>query len=333
MREESLAKAREIVSTSLVWDNHACMPLRPDDDRFLPELQLVRRSGVDVISLNVGFGPQGPDEHLAMLDSFTTWLRERPAEYLLIHSAADIEAARNSGRLGVFFDVEGMFPLDGGRLDLVETFRSKGVGWMLVAYNRNNQSGGGCADDDCGLTDYGRAVIEEMNRVGMIICCSHTGHRTAMQVLEAAAGPVIFSHSNALALCDHYRNIPDALIRACAQTGGVVGINGLGTFLGQNDASAGRVAEHIDHAVQLVGADHVGIGLDYVFDKKELEDFLATMSETFPDDHSFKQPINMLHPQYIVEIVASLIERGYQLTDLRKILSANWLRVAQQVWK
>jgi membrane dipeptidase len=332
VRDENLAKARDIVATALVWDNHACMPLRPDDHSFLPQLKAIHDAGVDVISLNVGFGPQPPEKHLAMLDSFTAWLGEHPDDYMLIRTAADVDIARRSDRLGILFDVEGMFPLNNRRIDLVESFRRKGVGWMLVAYNRNNESGGGCADDDTGLTAYGRDVIAEMNRVGMIVCCSHTGHRTAMQVMEVADGPVIFSHSNALALWDHYRNIPDTLIKACAQTGGVIGINGLGTFLGHNDASAQRVAEHIDHVAQLVGTDHVGIGLDYVFDKKELEDFLLTMSDTFPDDDSFRQPINMFHPKFMGEIVASLLARGYNAEDLHKILGRNWLRVAEQVW-
>jgi membrane dipeptidase len=332
MHEESLAMARDIIASSLVWDNHACMPLRPDDHSFLPQLRAVRESGVDVISLNAGFGPQSAKEHLAMLDGFATWFAERPDDYLLIRSAADVDTARNSRRLGVFFDVEGMVPLDGGRIDLIETFRSKGVGWMLVAYNRNNDAGGGCADDDSGLTAFGRDVIAEMRRVGMIVCCSHTGHRTAMQVMEAADGPVIFSHSNALALWEHYRNIPDALIKACAETGGVTGVNGLSNFLGNNDASPARVAEHIDHMVQLVGPKHVGIGLDYVFDRKELEDFLASMAETFPDDTTLREPIDFVSPTQITQIAAQLIRRGYAGEDLKDILGGNWLRVAKAVW-
>lgn len=331
--QERLRAARDIIASTLVWDNHACMPLRPADHSFLAQLEDVHASGVDLVSLNVGFGPQGPDEHLAMLRSFTDWIAANPQRYQLVRTTADIEAARRAGRLGIFFDVEGMAPLDGGRIDLVETFRDQGVGWMLIAYNRNNDAGGGCADEDGGLTAYGRAVLAEMKRVGMMVCCSHTGHRTAMEVMAEYDGPVIFSHSNASALNNHYRNIPDALIKACAQTGGVIGINGLGVFLGENDASPGRVAAHIDHVAQLVGPDHVAIALDYVFDRQEFIDFLATMSETFPDDASWKQPLTMLHPRRIDQVVACLLERGYEKDDLAKILGGNWLRVAGQVWR
>lgn len=333
MAEAVASAARAIVENELVWDNHACMPLRPGDASFLPELDAVRAAGVDMISLNIGCGTMEPEAHLAMMAAFTAWIEARSDRFRLVRSLADIEGAQAARQLGIQFDVEGMAPLDGGRIDLVEQLRLGGVGWMLVAYNRNNDAGGGCADEDRGLTGYGRAILAEMKRVGMIVCCSHTGHRTARDVLEAADNPVIFSHSNALAVADHYRNIPDELIRACAATGGVIGINGLGTFLGENDASAARVARHIDHVVQLVGPGHAGLGLDYVFDRQELADFLRTMRQTFPDDESYRQPITMLPPTRIVEIVQALLDWGYPRDAITAILGENWRRVAAKVWK
>lgn len=333
MAEAVASAARAIVEDALVWDNHACMPLRPGDASFLPELDAVRAAGVDVISLNIGCGTMEAEAHLAMMAAFTAWIEARSDRFRLVRSLADIEGAQAAGQLGIQFDVEGMAPLDGGRIDLVEQLRLGGVGWMLVAYNRNNDAGGGCADEDRGLTGYGRAILAEMKRVGMIVCCSHTGHRTARDVFEVADNPVIFSHSNALAIADHYRNIPDELIRACAATGGVIGINGLGTFLGENDASAARVARHIDHVVQLVGPAHAGLGLDYVFDRQELADFLRTMRQTYPDDESYRQPITMLPPTRIVEIVQALLDWGYPRDAITAILGENWRRVAAKVWK
>ncbi|WP_397414034.1 dipeptidase [Phenylobacterium sp.] len=332
--EESLAKARTIVRESLVWDNHSCMPLRPEDTSFLPELAGVRAAGTDVISLNIGFGPQSPDEHEAMLASFSAWVGARDDQFQLVRTLDDVDAAKASGRLGVMFDVEGMYPLNGGRIDLVETFRRGGVGWMLIAYNNANDAGGGCVDPDQGLTGYGREVLAEMKRVGMMVCCSHTGHRTAMEVMESADNPVIFSHSNASALFAHYRNIPDEMILACAETGGVVGVNGLGHFLSADGrAMPEHVAAHIDHIAERVGADHVAIGLDYVFDRQELIDFLAKMRATFPDDGAFQGELDMLHPTRIDEVTACLVEKGYTRADLEKILGGNWRRVAAAVWR
>jgi membrane dipeptidase len=134
---------------------------------------------------------------------------------------------------------------------------------MLFAYNRNNAAGSGCHDEDTGLTDFGRRVIDEMNRVGMVVDCSHSGFKTTMAAMERSTAPVVFSHSNAKALVDHGRNITDAQIKACAETGGVVGINGVNLFLGEDEASPAAVARHAAHVAELTGWEHVGLSLDF----------------------------------------------------------------------
>jgi membrane dipeptidase len=332
--EGLLDRARRLIQTSLVWDNHSCMPLRPGDDGHLPQIDRVRDSGVDVVSLNVGFGPQSLDSHLRMLASFRRWFAARSDRYALIRSVADIEGASAAGKLAVFFDIEGMGPLNDGDDGLVALLYDLGVRWMSIAYNRTNAVGGGCyEDDDPGLSAYGRKVLSEMNRVGMAVCCSHTGHRTARDVLANAEHPVIFSHSNPAAVHQHKRNIPDDLIVACAQTGGVVGINGIGVFLGDNDDRPETLVRHIDYVAQLVGPDYVGIGLDYVFDKDELLEYLHTMRSTFPDDPSYRREPKMVEPEALLEIVAGLCGLGYSDDDIKKILGGNWRRVAERVWK
>jgi len=333
-----MQQARALVKGTLVWDNHACMPLRPGDESFLDQLQRVHAAGVDVVSLNVGFGPQLLQDHLRMLASFRCWLAARSDRYVLAHSLADIEEARRDGKLAVFFDIEGMGPLDGGDHGLVQLFRELGVGWMLIAYNRNNAAGGGCLDEDSGLTDHGRRVLAEMKRVGMMVCCSHTGHRTVREVMEAADNPVIFSHSNSSAVHAHPRNIPDDLIRLCAATGGVVGINGLGDFLGSAATGAEwdpveDLVRHIDHVVHLVGPEHVGLGLDYVFDLQELEDYLKNMKATFGGDQPMTISNRFAPPETFLPLTARLLQMGYGAADVQKILGGNWYRVAQQVWK
>jgi len=134
---------------------------------------------------------------------------------------AEIDAARAAGKAAVSFDIEGMNALN-GRADLVQTYYELGVRHMLFAYNRNNLAGAGCHDEDVGLTDFGREVIDEMNRVGMVVDCSHSGYTTTMEAMQRSSAPVIFSHSNALALADHGRNIRDEQMRCCAAGGGVM---------------------------------------------------------------------------------------------------------------
>jgi len=205
---------------------------------------------------------------------------------------------------------------------------------MLVAYNLNNRAGGGCLDDDPGLSDFGGAMIDEMNRIGMIVCCSHTGERTALEAIERSALPTIFSHSNARAVWEHPRNIRDHVIRACAEKGGVVGINGIGHFLGSGIDLAEAFARHVDYVARLAGVDHVAIGLDYVFDTQELLEYLRSKPELFGKDaRSAETGFASVAPEALRDVVAILSKIGYSDGDLEKILGLNLLRVARAVWK
>lgn len=324
--------ARQLIDATPVWDHHACMPLRPLDPSFLPQLARHKAAGFDAVTLNVGFGEQGPEAHLRMLAALRHWLLARPDEYLLLLQADDVERARATNRLAVGFDIEGTNAI-GDQLSLVQLYHDLGVRWMLMAYNVPNRVGGGCQADDGGLTPFGHAVLAEMERVGMQVCVSHTGHRTVRDVFAAATRPVIFSHSNCAALHPHPRNIPDELIRACAATGGVVGINGVGIFLGRNDISSQTYARHVDHVVQLVGPAHVSIALDYVFDASELEEHLAQMKATFPPGLGYELGARFVPPEQIEEIVATLQGWGYRDEDLKALLGGNLLRLARTVWK
>ena len=267
-----------------------------------------------------------------MIAALRHWLLARPHEYLLLLEADDIERARATGRLAVGFDIEGANAV-GDQLSLIQMYHDLGVRWMLMAYNNSNRVGGGCQDEDGGLTPFGRAVVAEMERVGMQVCVSHTGHRTVREVFDVATQPVIFSHSNCAALHPHPRNISDDLIRACAATGGLVGINGVGIFLGLNDISSQTYARHVDHVVQLVGPAHVSIALDYVFDTRELEEHVEKMKATFPPGLGYELGARFVPPEQLEEIVATLQGWGYSDADLAALLGGNLLRLARQVWK
>jgi membrane dipeptidase len=326
-------KAAALLRRSIVWDNHGCMPVaRPHDTSFLPQLQRYRAAGMTAVMLNVGFGDMGIEEHVRTLASLRHWIRSRPEDYILLSTADDVEQAHASGRLAVGFDIEGANAV-ADQPSLVSLYYDLGVRWMLLAYNNNNRVGGGCQDDDTGLTAFGREVIAEMERVGMQVCCSHTGHRTVRDVFDVATRPVIFSHSNPSSVHPHPRNIPDDLIRACAATGGVVGINGIGSFLGQNDNSSETFARHVDHVAQLVGPEHVALGLDYVFDTQELDDYLEKMGHTFPAELGYKRGMRMVAPEQLTTIVETLQNWGYGDADLRAVLGGNLMRLARAVWR
>lgn len=327
-----MTTAADVLASNLVWDNHACMLLRPHDQSFLPQLERWKRIGADVVFLNVGFGEMGIEEHIRVIANFRNWLKMHSDEYVIIDTADDIDLARTTGRLAVGFDIEGSNAID-DQTSLIQLYYDLGVRWMLMAYNRNNRVGGGCQDDDPGLTAFGREVIDEMARVGMMVCCSHTGYKTTMDVMEYASKPVILSHSNPRALRDHPRNVPDDVMRACARTGGVVGLNGIGIFLGDNDNSTDAFVRHVDYVIQLLGPEHVALGIDYVVDQKELEEFIVKMGATFPPGLGYEAGVRMIPPEQLPEIVERLLRMGYGENDLRGLLGANLLRVAKAVWK
>jgi membrane dipeptidase len=310
------------------------MPLRPLDEAFLPELELYRKSGVNVAMINIGFGDQGIEAHVRMLAHFRHWIAAHSDSYLLIERVEDIEEARQTGRLAIGFDIEGANAID-DQISLIALYYDLGVRWMLMAYNRNNRVGGGCQDDDNGLTEFGRETLDEMARVGMLACCSHTGYRTTRDVLEYSSNPVIFSHSNPRAQHDHPRNVPDDLISMCAAGGGVMCLSGIGIFLGKNDNSTETYFRHMDHAVQLVGPDHVGIGLDYVFDMEELNSYITKMNGSFPPGlgYEFGGGIRCVSPAQIEALIELQLKAGYAEADIRKILGQNMVRLARQVWK
>jgi membrane dipeptidase len=313
------------------------MPLRSGDIAFLPQLERVRGSGISVISLNVSFDILDPHEAFLMLATFRHWIRQNSDKYVLAESVADVVAAKASGKLAVIFDIEGGNAV-AAHPGLVEIFYRLGVRWMLLAYNKSNKLGGGCMEEDEGLTCYGREIIDEMEKVGMILCCSHMGHRTALEAIDYSKAPVIFSHSNPSRVHQHTRNISDDLLKACARSGGVVNINGVGIFLGSGasgsgDGSTETLLRHIDYVAQLVGARHVGLGLDYIFDMAELEEYLANHPEVFPAGLQDTDGYAQVEPERFPEIAEGLLRLGYSDADVQGIMGENNLRVATAVWK
>jgi membrane dipeptidase len=327
----------QLLRTGIVWDNHACMPLRPGGSSFMPQLDRVRQAGVNVISLNVSYDVMDPRDAFVTLAGFRHWILEHSEHYVLVDTVADIHRAKSRGRLAVMFDIEGGNAV-AAHPGLVEIFYRLGVRWMLFAYNRNNKLGGGCMDEDTGLTDYGRQIIDEMERVGMVLCCTHVGHRTAREAMEYSRRPVIFSHSNPSGVYQHVRNIPDDLMKACARSGGVVNINGVGLFLGagsdgRGDSSTETVLRHIDYAAQLIGPQHVGLGLDYVFDVAEMEEHVRLNPGKYPAELSRPGGYVQVEPERFPVIAEGLLRMGYREVDVRGIMGENNLRVAAEVWR
>lgn len=333
MPDNPHATAKRLFQEHVVWDDHA--GFGPDPSVDLSKLQIWKDAGVDYLSIDVGYDVMDWRMTVKSLAAFRRWILAADG-YRLVTSVEEVRQAKKAGDLAVTFDLEGMNCLDGS-LDMVELYHALGVRQMLFAYNKNNLAGGGCHNGNEGLSEFGRAVIGEMNRLGMIVDLSHCSHRTTMEAMELSSAPCIFSHSNSRELWDHERNIRDDQVKACAATGGVVGIVGIGIFLGDNDISTATMADHIDHYVNLVGPSHVGIGLDYAFESEGGDEGLGSVLESAPDywpKSQYDYPsVDCAHPRQIFELTEELLRRQYKEDDVVAILGGNFMRVAEAVWK
>jgi len=332
-----MTEIRTIFERGLVWDDHCGFSLQPGS-ALEPLLRPWRDAGVGYLSINIYYDPQpwtNAVENIAILR------RRLPDEvpYCQVVSTVDeIDLVRARGGMAVTFDIEGMNALD-GRLELVQLYYALGVRHMLFAYNRNNPAGSGCHDEDTGLTDFGRQVIDEMNRVGMVVDCSHSGFKTTMAAMERSTRPVVFSHSNARALVDHGRNISDEQIVACAETGGVVGVSGVNLFLGEEQATPAAVARHAAHVADLTGPQHVGISLDYDPDVDAAQGaqahsaiMLDRNAYYWPAGCGYERPAQCLDVRRLPEVADELVKLGFDSGEITAVLGGNFHRIAEQVW-
>ncbi|NJQ15408.1 dipeptidase [Streptomyces bohaiensis] len=314
----------------LLWEQHCCLPL--EHNAPIGELARYRRRGGSYTSVNVGYAPHSGE----FVDELLAAWRERIAadgRFRLVAGLADVDAAVAADEIAVAFDLEDSGPLE-GRLDRVRHFYDLGVRTLLPSYNNRNAAGGGCMDEvDEGLTAYGRELVREMNAVGMVVDGSHCGGRTGLDLSEATERPMVYSHSCMRGLWDHPRNITDDQARACAATGGVVGITGVGIFLGENDASLDALVRHIDYAVELVGPEHVGVSTDYPFDHDDFNALLAETPELFPECYTRWGPIAFMPPEELLTLEDALLARGYPDEAVTGIMGGNFYRVAEQVWE
>jgi membrane dipeptidase len=316
-----------------VWEAHA--GIFPAPGPGWEAVAAYRDAGFGHVSLNVGFDLLDRDHALATARDWSARIA-RSGWAARAGTLAEVEAARAAGRLSVAFDIEGANAL-GGDAGMVAEFHALGVRQMLLAYNRNTAAAGGCHDDDQGLTAFGRSVVAAMNRAGMIVDGAHAGERSLFDLLGVSQTPVVVSHAGCAALHPHGRNLRDAAIRAIAAQGGVVGICGIGLFLGGRPDAA-RIAGHIDHAAQLVGARHVALGLDWFPDAPvpggaDVAATLAAHPEFWPRAEGYGAgPIEVAAPALLPGIIAALGARGWDGPALAALLRDNMVRIARTVW-
>lgn len=247
----------------------------------------------------------------------------------IILNADDIPSAPSLDTHYFLLSFEGGKPLE-GRMEHLRNFYHLGLRAMQITWNLRNDLADGIKEEETrgGLTRFGVSVVKEMNRLGMLIDLAHISRAGYFHVLDVADGPVCCSHSNCRKLNLHPRTIDDEQIKALAQTGGVIGINAISTQVAEKNATLDKLVDHISYMADLVGTEHVGLGLDFVKNDGALH----------PDDELFNSGENKLLPELeneedLLNLTDRLLKRGFQEIEITKILGGNFLRVLKQVLK
>lgn len=306
----------------IIWDAHSCVPLSRKTD--LSCLIEHHQAGVNVLSMNVGMDMNPLSQVIELIAIFRRQI-ERSDFMVLANDLSDIERAVEENKLAISFDIEGAMCCQGNP-DLVYLLYDLGVRQMHFAYNRNNELGGGCHDEPKGLTALGKRFVDAVNDCGMLMDVSHTGFQTSMDIFEYSNKPVIYSHANPYELVKHGRNITNEQIDACVATGGLVCINGVGRFLGDVDLNMASLVRHIDYLVQRVGADKVGIGLDYCYDvgtDEMPEDFESGYWWPKSAGYGNGLSMNYMHPNIFKDLPNELSGLGYSGADITNIMGKN----------
>jgi membrane dipeptidase len=370
--DEIAERARKLHFSSIVLDTHDDTTQRffsknydlakrnADGSIDIPRM---KEGGMNAIFFSIWIdgrimGPPATQKALDQIDAVHENVRRNSTDMTFCRTADDVRRAHAQGKIAALIGVEGGHMI-GNDIRMVRIFGDLGVRYMTLSHFYNDEWADSSTDKPAhnGLTDYGKEIVREMNRQGIMVDISHVSDKTFYDSLEVSKAPLIASHSSCRALCNHVRDMSDDMIKALAAKGGVIQINYEMSFIDQaykdasdklsggvvamidqlkkecNDDEAcmgkkmtemqqkavaegrlphvswERIIDHIDHAVKLVGADHVGLGSD--FDG-------ASMPEGMED--ASKLP----------KITEALMRKGYSDDDIRKILGGNLLRVMEQ---
>jgi membrane dipeptidase len=274
------------------------------------------------------------------LDAIAHWLRwfDEHADLIVpVRTTADIRAAKQAGRTGIILGFQNGSPIE-DRLEYLALYKRLGVGVIQITYNTQNLIGSGCYESrDSGLSDFGRDVIAEMNRVGIAVDLSHVGARTSDDAIEASREPVVFSHVLPAELKAHPRNKETRQLRAVVDRGGLVGVTMFPPFLPKGTASTvDDYAEIIAWMVDRLGEDHVAYGTDFTegYDDR----FFEWLTRDKGDGRWLTKFGEVKNPRGIERIAetpnltAALERRGFTTGRIEKVMGLNWIAYLERVW-
>jgi len=324
-----------LYSRSIVVDATAPIPpYAPFETKFSADerVNAYTSAGVDfAVFTLVDDYPNSIEQTLKLIAANRRYFLSQSEKFALAEEAEDVRKAKAAGKLAVAFAFQGSNALLGD-LALVEVYRRLGVIQMLLAYNSGNLAADGCHESrNAGLSLFGRSLVAEMNRVGMIVDVTHVGLKSSLEAIELTTKPPVFSHSAPKKFASHDRNLTDEQIRACASKHGVIGLPGLGLFLDPQHykASVSKLADSIEYVIQLVGPRHAAIGLDYVIDVESMTRYVRANAALYGGGGQYPTDghIDSLSPSSLPEVTNELLRRGYSEIEVRGVLGENYLRV------
>lgn len=332
----------EIHFNSIITDGHSdTMSNVVDPDTWLPKVDIGEDTPFEVDipklqagGLNVPFfaaytsgyynnTPRSISRTLALINALYWTEENNPDTFKIASSLKEIEKTVRNGKIAAVPTIEGAYSMDEeNAMELLHQYRDLGIKSIGFNWNYSNALGEGAnreyndpnrTPSEGGLTELGADVAKEMNRLGMVIDVSHMAESTFWDVIQVSQAPIVASHSGVKALKDHQRNLSDDQLRALKENGGVINIVFYPVFLTNNPKTYIKdVVDHIDHVVNLIGIDHVGLGSDYDG---------ATLPEDLPD------------VSHLPKLTEELVNRGYTKKDIEKVLGKNMLRVLKEVEK
>lgn len=338
-------KARELHEKAVLINMMDSTTLRSYDKDYCEKLIQAGVTALNTtVNLNVSFRPwEGLPE---VVRQFYMWYDKLNFfdEIIQIRKAEDIEQAKRDRKTGIILGFQNPNPIDSD-INLLKIFYQLGLRVCGVAYTRRNTLADGCGEKtDCGLSRIGEVFVEELNNLHVLIDLSHCQTKSSFQIMELSRDPVAFTHSNPRGAYNHLRNLTDEQIHACAEKGGVIGVNGFSTFLHpkglEEGATVADAVEHIDYIVDLVGANHVGIGLDCT-GSRTVEEALE-LQRAYPELGSSPETptLESIRRRYALKSILDirdyargLVAKGYSDQQILRILGGNWLNLFKEVWK
>jgi membrane dipeptidase len=344
--ESAAARAARIHKEAIVVDTHIDTtmmlgregwdfmvrhtPVKGEDSNHV-DLPRAREGGLDAAFFSIYMpgtitGPEAVKRSLILIDHVRSLAEKHPDQIVLATTAAEVRAAHKAGKFAALMGMEGGHMIDDS-LAVLRDYQRLGVRYLTLSHsvNTNWSDSSGDTPKHNGLTEFGKDVVRELNRLGMLVDISHVSDKTFWDAMETSKAPLVASHSSLRSISGHPRNMTDDMIRALGGKGGVIMINYSRSFLSDELYQAGlrnvppaerptvsweKIVEHIDHAAKLVGATHVGLGSD--FD-----------GTTVPDG---MEDVSMLP-----KITAALLDKGYSEQDVKNILGENILRLLEKV--